>query len=974
MRPTIFALLITLSLFTSTASASTLLTQPLQNQQALLYYGGQTNQVNFGQGAVLGTITTLRLWLQSTTTRTVYLGWQSADGNAGNYATGTVSGGNTWQWVDFDLTWNSSYNAPIATSTRIFSTTTAQFSYYIPSFQSAPDVLAGCMQATSSLVYFMGGFYAPQCGTPTFELLGESTSSPATTSVPCVTECYSNVLFLPGLQASRLYRHYTNCLNGCERMLWTPDGSPYFEDLHLTISGTSVWDDIYTRDVVDEVIGFNIYKSFLADLKHWKNDEGLIDDYAAIPYDWRLSLDSLIDGGYKNTDGTLSYLKATSTPYIIQELERLARKSRTEKVTIIAHSNGGLVAKALMIQLEALGKADLVDNVVFVASPQTGTPQALGAILHGYNQALPIEWFPAMLSKSKARTMALNMPGAYHLLPSEQYFRDVQTPVVSFANSSPLLTDAYSRYGLMNSWTEMNDFVLGNETAGGRTSPEADDLNTPIVGNVSLLQYARDIHRTLDAWTPPSGVHVFQIAGWGVDTLATIQYGQKKKGGVFQWKEDFTMTEDGDGTVVIPSAHAMNASSSVERWWVNLGKYNILSPDFLSTKHADILEVNELRKFIKENILQRSTTIIPEFISNTRPTTSSTDKRLRYFLHSPLSLELYDDEGHHVGYSTTTGMLEEQIHGAYYGEFGEVKYISVPASTTLHVVMDGYATDMFTLNIEEVIGDTIIATTTFADIPSSTSTIVTMDFTDGTIGNASPLHIDANGDGAIEYSLTAVLGGEVTLPAPKLPLTVTALNKTITLGAPIPLFTATLSGFQNGDTATSSVTGSPSCTTTATTASVVGVYPVTCTIGTLTSPKYDFTTFAPGTLTILYKWSGFLQPINDTVYNPTQSLSVFKGGSTVPVKFQLKNASGTLVQSASSPIWLTPQKLSPMSALIDESMYSDPTTSGLTFRWDSVSQQYVYNWSTKGLITGYWYRIYVKLEDGTMQSVVVGIR
>jgi hypothetical protein len=103
-------------------------------------------------------------------------------------------------------------------------------------------------------------------------------------------------------------------------------------------------------------------------------------------------------------------------------------------------------------------------------------------------------------------------------------------------------------------------------------------------------------------------------------------------------------------------------------------------------------------------------------------------------------------------------------------------------------------------------------------------------------------------------------------------------------------------------------------------------------------------------------------------------MSVFKGGSTVPVKFQLKNASDTPVQSSISPVWLTPQRGAPMSASIDESTYSDLAISGTTFRWDSVTQQYVYNWSTKGLVTGYWYKISVSLDDGTMRSVVVGLR
>jgi hypothetical protein len=117
-----------------------------------------------------------------------------------------------------------------------------------------------------------------------------------------------------------------------------------------------------------------------------------------------------------------------------------------------------------------------------------------------------------------------------------------------------------------------------------------------------------------------------------------------------------------------------------------------------------------------------------------------------------------------------------------------------------------------------------------------------------------------------------------------------------------------------------------------------------------------------------------MQPINDMTYNPTQSLSVFKGGSTVPVKFQLKKANGTIIQASTSPIWLSPQKGSAMSASIDESVYSVSATGGTTYRYDAATQQYIYNWSTKGLTTGYWYRIYVKLEDGTVQSVVVGIK
>jgi len=126
-------------------------------------------------------------------------------------------------------------------------------------------------------------------------------------------------------------------------------------------------------------------------------------------------------------------------------------------------------------------------------------------------------------------------------------------------------------------------------------------------------------------------------------------------------------------------------------------------------------------------------------------------------------------------------------------------------------------------------------------------------------------------------------------------------------------------------------------------------------------------------ITEKYEWYGFSQPINDIGQNSSQMKSVFKAGSTIPVKFQLYR-NGVLAQASTSPRWLTPEKGSAMSAVIDESVYTGTGTTGTEYRFDSISQHYIYNWSTKGLAAGYWYRIYAKLDDGTTQSVIVGLR
>jgi len=98
------------------------------------------------------------------------------------------------------------------------------------------------------------------------------------------------------------------------------------------------------------------------------------------------------------------------------------------------------------------------------------------------------------------------------------------------------------------------------------------------------------------------------------------------------------------------------------------------------------------------------------------------------------------------------------------------------------------------------------------------------------------------------YNITYQNG---TLTVNRAPLTVTAMNQSITYGDPIPAPTYSISGFVNGETlATSGLTGSATCSTTATLTSPSGPYPITCKQGTLKATNYSFANFVVGTLTI----------------------------------------------------------------------------------------------------------------------------
>ena len=85
----------------------------------------------------------------------------------------------------------------------------------------------------------------------------------------------------------------------------------------------------------------------------------------------------------------------------------------------------------------------------------------------------------------------------------------------------------------------------------------------------------------------------------------------------------------------------------------------------------------------------------------------------------------------------------------------------------------------------------------------------------------------------------------------------TANNASRAYGAANPAFSATLSGFVGGQMlASSGVTGTAACASTANATTNAGVYgpetaqAITCAQGSLTATNYDFTPFTKGTLTI----------------------------------------------------------------------------------------------------------------------------
>jgi hypothetical protein len=124
-------------------------------------------------------------------------------------------------------------------------------------------------------------------------------------------------------------------------------------------------------------------------------------------------------------------------------------------------------------------------------------------------------------------------------------------------------------------------------------------------------------------------------------------------------------------------------------------------------------------------------------------------------------------------------------------------------------------------------------------------------------------------------------------------------------------------------------------------------------------------TFLPSldavTQSVHYNFSGFLPP-------PTNK-AVFELGSTVPIAFQLSNASGQLISRLSAVASLQIERVDAAGNPLGSPFTpASPGHTSLTY----TDNHYSFNWQTTGLSAGY-YEILLTLDDGTVHKIIVSL-
>lgn len=113
--------------------------------------------------------------------------------------------------------------------------------------------------------------------------------------------------------------------------------------------------------------------------------------------------------------------------------------------------------------------------------------------------------------------------------------------------------------------------------------------------------------------------------------------------------------------------------------------------------------------------------------------------------------------------------------------------------------------------------------------------------------------------------------------------------------------------------------------------------------------------------TVVYKWTGFLSPVN-----ATNRISA-TAGSSVPLKWQLQDAAGASITSLTSVAGVKSAAL-PCDGGPAGSPTRASSAGGSGVRYDSTANQYVFSWQTDPTWSGSCRRFLVTLDDGTTHT------
>ena len=508
------------------------------------------------------------------------------------------------------------------------------------------------------------------------------------------------VILVPGIMGSYLVREntYEEIWPRISTMLIDPwDG--YLNELAMGADGMPNPEsgNLQAADIFRNLYGEDFFAGLINELTASGYEEGV--NLFVFPYDWRLDLNIIA--------GDDSRLPRTET--LKEKVESVITQTGAEKVDIVAHSMGGLIAKLYMQKYGG----DKVNKFVDIATPHLGSASALRTLMYGDDLGFRIKKL-SILNLNEIKSISQNVPSIYQLLPSQNYFDD---------------SDPNYAYYIYDMFDFDNNGVKGRLDYG-----QSIEFQTNSGRNLNLLPLNNQLHQEIDNFNSESfRIKTYNIVGCGRPTIGQIYILNKEKSGGYEYGLKYI---NGDGTVPLRSAEYLSATNV----YYSTGADHPFLPSFSGVRQlvSSILHGEEGSFSFSQH-------------ANIRTDTNSCALNgTQISFHSPIDLHVYDDNDNHTG-PDENGDIELNIDGAAYDIIDENKFIFLPSGHDYKVAGKASDAGNFNARVQKIENGETVSTAYFNEVPLSlVSTAVKIDISDEQASYA--LKIDQDGDEVFEES------------------------------------------------------------------------------------------------------------------------------------------------------------------------------------------------------------------------------